>query len=191
MSACVVERRPKQSHMTAEPGRGHTGCIAVLCCHLHYIASQPVKVEGLSATSGISPCLRRHFDFEVKDHVQLGASLGLIDFEAGAAVAGTKFAYLRGAGALLEVCVPPHAGFRIEKVLDSACAVGTDRRHFVQLVKLNLLKLAGYPAARWRWCRGRCSGSQRRAFCRTARPTWCGRQYWRSAASSPAATIPR
>ena len=45
----------------------------------------------------------RQFDFEVKDHVQLGESLGLIDFEAGAAVAGTKFAYLRGAGALLEV----------------------------------------------------------------------------------------
>ena len=45
----------------------------------------------------------RSFDFEVKDHVQLGASLGLMDFEAGAAVAGTKFAYLRGAGALLEV----------------------------------------------------------------------------------------
>ena len=45
----------------------------------------------------------RQFDFEVKDHVQLGEALGLIDFEAGAAVAGTKFAYLRGAGALLEV----------------------------------------------------------------------------------------
>lgn len=35
-------------------------------------------------------------DFEVKDHMQLGAALGLIDFEAGAAVAGAKFAYLRG-----------------------------------------------------------------------------------------------
>jgi seryl-tRNA synthetase len=48
----------------------------------------------------------RQFDFEAKDHVQLGESLGLIDFEAGAAVAGTKFAYLRGAGALLEVACP-------------------------------------------------------------------------------------
>lgn len=47
--------------------------------------------------------LCRQFDFEVKDHLQLGAWLGLIDFEAGSAVAGTKFAYLRGAGALLEV----------------------------------------------------------------------------------------
>ena len=34
--------------------------------------------------------------FEVKDHLRLGADLGLMDFEAGAAVAGTKFAYLRG-----------------------------------------------------------------------------------------------
>lgn len=42
-------------------------------------------------------------DFEVKDHLQLGAALGLMDFEAGSAVSGTKFTYLRGAGALLEV----------------------------------------------------------------------------------------
>ena len=48
-------------------------------------------------------CVCRQFQFEVKDHVQLGATLGVVDFEAGAAVAGTKFAYLRGAGALLEV----------------------------------------------------------------------------------------
>lgn len=46
---------------------------------------------------------RRRMDFEMKDHLQLGAALGLMDFEAGSAVSGTKFTYLRGAGALLEV----------------------------------------------------------------------------------------
>lgn len=49
--------------------------------------------------------MRRHMDFEVKDHLQLGATLGLMDFEAGSTVSGTKFTYLRGAGALLEVGV--------------------------------------------------------------------------------------
>ena len=47
----------------------------------------------------------RQMDFEIKDHQQLGAALGILDFEAGAAVAGTKFAYLCGAGALLELAL--------------------------------------------------------------------------------------
>ena len=44
-------------------------------------------------------------DFEVRDHMRLGAELGVVDFEAGAAVSGTKFVYLRGACALLEVAL--------------------------------------------------------------------------------------
>ena len=43
------------------------------------------------------------FDFEVKDHVQLGEELGIIDFDAGAKVAGSKFYFLRGDAALLEL----------------------------------------------------------------------------------------
>ncbi len=37
----------------------------------------------------------RSFDFEVRDHVDLGAPLGL-DFETGARLSGTRFAFLRG-----------------------------------------------------------------------------------------------
>ena len=42
------------------------------------------------------------FDFEPKDHVDLGASLGILDLERAAKIAGARFSILRGAGALLE-----------------------------------------------------------------------------------------
>ena len=42
------------------------------------------------------------FDFEPKDHVELGKILGAIDTERGAKVSGSRFYYLTGNGALLE-----------------------------------------------------------------------------------------
>ena len=42
----------------------------------------------------------RAFDFEVKDHVDLGAPLGL-DFEMGAKLSGSRFAFLKGPAAKL------------------------------------------------------------------------------------------
>jgi seryl-tRNA synthetase len=42
------------------------------------------------------------FDFEAKDHIELGQALGIIDFDAGAKVAGSKFYFLRGDAVLLE-----------------------------------------------------------------------------------------
>ncbi|MBD0354820.1 MAG: serine--tRNA ligase [Rubrobacteraceae bacterium] len=43
------------------------------------------------------------FGFEPRDHVELGNSLGIIDFDAGAKVAGSKFYFLRGDAVLLEL----------------------------------------------------------------------------------------
>ena len=43
------------------------------------------------------------FSFEPKDHVDLGESLGIIDFEAGAKTTGSKFYFLRGDAVLLEL----------------------------------------------------------------------------------------
>ncbi len=43
------------------------------------------------------------FDFEPKDHVQLGADLDIIDFDAGTKVSGTKFYYLKNEGVFLEL----------------------------------------------------------------------------------------
>ncbi len=44
----------------------------------------------------------RTFDFEAKDHVELGKLLGAIDTERGAKVAGSRSYYLTGSGAMLE-----------------------------------------------------------------------------------------
>jgi len=44
----------------------------------------------------------RSFDFEVKDHVDLGESLGILDLERATKIAGSRFAILNGAGARLE-----------------------------------------------------------------------------------------
>lgn len=45
----------------------------------------------------------REFDFEPKDHLDLGESLGLIDMERGAKVSGARFYFLTGDGALLQL----------------------------------------------------------------------------------------
>jgi len=47
----------------------------------------------------------RHFDFEPKDHVQLGLALGIIDIERGVKLAGTRNYFLKGDGALLHWAV--------------------------------------------------------------------------------------
>jgi seryl-tRNA synthetase len=47
----------------------------------------------------------RKFDFEPKDHVQLGLELELFDFERAAKLAGSRTYFLKGAGALLELAV--------------------------------------------------------------------------------------
>lgn len=44
----------------------------------------------------------RKFDFEPKDHVDLGESLGILDQERATKIAGARFAILNGAGARLE-----------------------------------------------------------------------------------------
>lgn len=44
----------------------------------------------------------REFDFEPKDHVDLGESLGILDIERATKIAGSRFAILNGAGARLE-----------------------------------------------------------------------------------------
>ncbi len=47
----------------------------------------------------------RKFDFELKDHIELGTALGIIDIERGVKLAGTRNYFLKGAGALLHWAV--------------------------------------------------------------------------------------
>ncbi|OGM11370.1 serine--tRNA ligase, partial [Candidatus Woesebacteria bacterium RBG_16_34_12] len=45
------------------------------------------------------------FSFKPKDHLELGKSLGILDFEDGAKVSGSQFYFLYGDGALLELAL--------------------------------------------------------------------------------------
>ena len=49
------------------------------------------------------------FSFAARDHVQLGQSLDLIDFETGARVAGQKFYYLKNDAVILELALVRYA----------------------------------------------------------------------------------
>src|SRR5262245_40696489 len=49
------------------------------------------------------------FDFPPKDHVALAEALGLVDFEAGASVAGQKWYFLKNEAVLLEMALVQYA----------------------------------------------------------------------------------
>jgi len=68
----------------------------------------------IGATENLSRELRkvgtpRAFDFKAKDHVELGKTLDLIDFEAGGKVAGTGFYFLKNDAVLLEMALQQFA----------------------------------------------------------------------------------
>ncbi|KAJ2339813.1 Serine--tRNA ligase, mitochondrial, partial [Coemansia sp. RSA 2618] len=73
----------------------------VVCIHgdLHNIKTMPV--DGVNT--------QRLSDVEFRDHYDLVQSLGIVDIEAGAKVAGSRFHYWRGAGALLELALVQYA----------------------------------------------------------------------------------
>ncbi len=55
------------------------------------------------------------FDFEVRDHIEIGTSLGMLDFDAAARVSGSRFAVMRGAlarlqRALIQFMLDTHVG---------------------------------------------------------------------------------
>jgi seryl-tRNA synthetase len=48
---------------------------------------------------------RPSFDFEPRDHLEIGTALGLIDIESAAKLSGSRFAYLKGDLVLLELAL--------------------------------------------------------------------------------------
>ena len=55
--------------------------------------------DGLDESGNVEQCrwgTPRHFDFPVRDHVELGARDGGLDWEAGARLSGARFTVLRG-----------------------------------------------------------------------------------------------
>ncbi len=57
----------------------------------------------------------KKFDFEIKDHLQLGERLGIIDTQQAAKVSGARFSYLKNEGALLELALVNFAMERLVK----------------------------------------------------------------------------
>lgn len=60
--------------------------------------------EGLSEADNVEinkVGTPREFDFKIKDHVDLGADLDIIDFDRAAKVSGSRFAFLKGKGSKL------------------------------------------------------------------------------------------
>ena len=48
---------------------------------------------------------KRAFTFPVQNHVDVGEKLGMFDFETGSKVSGSRFVYLTGVGAMLELAL--------------------------------------------------------------------------------------
>ncbi|HMS41601.1 MAG TPA: serine--tRNA ligase [Pyrinomonadaceae bacterium] len=74
-----------------------------LLSHLPNIPAEDVPI-GADETANVE--IRKwgepkNFDFEPKDHVDLGESLGILDLERATKIAGSRFAILNGAGARL------------------------------------------------------------------------------------------
>lgn len=57
----------------------------------------------------------KKFDFPVKDHLELGESLKILDFATGAKVTGSQFYYLYNDGALLELALAQYALHALQK----------------------------------------------------------------------------
>ncbi len=68
------------------------------------------------------------FDFEPRDHVELGRMLGAIDIERGAKVSGSRFYFLTGIGAQLEFAL-------VNMAMDQARNAG-----FTQMIAPSLVK---------------------------------------------------
>lgn len=70
----------------------------------------------------------REFDFEPRDHIELGKMLGAIDIERGAKVSGSRFYFLTGVGAQLELAL-------VNLAMDQARAAG-----FTQVIAPSLVR---------------------------------------------------
>ena len=70
----------------------------------------------------------REFDFEPRDHIELGRMLGAIDLERGAKVSGSRFYFLTGIGAQLELAL-------VNMAMDQARNAG-----FTQVIAPSLVK---------------------------------------------------
>ncbi len=80
---------------------------------------------------------KREFDFEPKDHAQLGEQLDIIDIERGVKISGSRFYFLKGWGARLELAM-------MQLALDQAFAAGFTPLITPTLVKPSVMQGTGF-----------------------------------------------
>ena len=79
----------------------------------------------------------REFDFEPRDHVELGKLLGAIDLERGAKVSGSRFYFLTGIGAQLQLAL-------VNLAMDQARAAGFIQAAVPSLVRPRAMEGTGF-----------------------------------------------
>jgi len=79
----------------------------------------------------------REFDFEPRDHLELGEMLGAIDMARGAKVSGARFYFLRGIGARLELAL-------MNMALDKALTAGFTPMITPTLVRPEIMDGTGF-----------------------------------------------
>ncbi len=79
----------------------------------------------------------REFDFEPRDHVELGRMLGAIDIERGAKVSGSRFYFLTGVGAQLQLAL-------VNMAMDQARAAGFIQAAAPSLVRPRAMEGTGF-----------------------------------------------
>jgi seryl-tRNA synthetase len=79
----------------------------------------------------------REFDFEPRDHVELGRMLGAIDLDRGAKVSGSRFYFLTGVGAQLELAL-------VNMAMDQARAAGFTQVMAPSLVRPRAMEGTGF-----------------------------------------------
>ncbi len=83
---------------------------------------------------------KRDFGFEPKDHVALGESLDMIDIERGAKISGSRFYFLKGWGARLELAL-------MNLALDQAVEAGFTALITPTLVRPEIMAGTGFLGA--------------------------------------------
>ena len=79
----------------------------------------------------------REFDFEPRDHVELGQLLGAFDLERGAKVSGSRFYFLIGVGAQLQLAL-------VNMAMDQARAAGFVQTAAPSLVRPRAMEGTGF-----------------------------------------------
>lgn len=98
----LSERVKQAQHAVAEAEAGSDAAFAKI---------ENVVIDGVPAGGEADfVTLRTHgetptFDFEARDHLELGELLGAIDMERGTKVSGSRFYFLTGIGARLELAI--------------------------------------------------------------------------------------